>query len=106
MPLLSATTDPKLSNLTVSMFPKFPATLRATVVYTSVVDPPLKIPLPRLDPPLVFPTIVEFTAVTDTCSALGTVAIPPPTLLLTVDLVSRGAGAGRTDRRCLRRLRC
>lgn len=87
VPLLSATTDPNASSVAVSMFPKFPATLRTTVVYTSVVDPPLKIPLPRLDPPLVFPMIVEFTADTEACWAFGTVAIPPPTLLLTVELV-------------------
>ena len=31
--------------------------------------------------------IVEFTADTDTCWAFATVAIPPPTLLLTVELI-------------------
>ena len=98
MPLDSATTDPKLSSVWVSMFPKLPAVLRTTVAYTSVVEPPLKIPLPRLGPPFEFPVIVEFTTVTDTFGTLGTVATPPPTLLLTVEPVNVTPGlAGPTE---------
>jgi hypothetical protein len=52
-------------------------------------------PVPRLAPGFVFPVIVEFTAVTDTCGSIGVVPMPPPRLLLTVELVRVTPGPRR-----------